>query len=56
MVYEVVSKATGEKFAVKCVEKKLVQKGHNARLLRREVEVMKSVDHPNVLKLLDVFM
>jgi serine/threonine protein kinase len=34
-VYEVTSKATNERFAVKCIEKKIMEKGRNIKLLRR---------------------
>jgi serine/threonine protein kinase len=34
-VYEVTSKATNERCAVKCIEKRILEKGRNIKLLRR---------------------
>jgi len=54
IVVEGTSKKTGEKFAIKCIKKTMVE-GDNIKLLRREIHIMKKVDHPNVLKLFEVF-
>lgn len=54
-VYEVTSKATNERCAVKCIEKRILEKGRNIKLLRREIDNMLHVDHPNVLKLMEIF-
>lgn len=48
------SKETGERVAVKFIEKKFVDK-QDLVLLAREIDIMKKVDHPNVLKLFEVF-
>jgi hypothetical protein len=34
-VYEVTSKATNERCAVKCIEKRIMERGRNIKLLRR---------------------
>jgi calcium/calmodulin-dependent protein kinase I len=47
-------KKTGEKLAVKIIEKKLVDE-EDLIILSREIEIMKRLDHPNVLKLKEVF-
>jgi len=49
-----VSKKTGEEIAIKFIEKKFVDK-QDLMLLAREIDIMKKVDHPNVLKLKEVF-
>jgi len=43
-------KNTGEKVALKFIEKKFVKKKHIEQL-RREIDIMKKVSHPNVLAL-----
>lgn len=55
MVYAATAKRTGEKFAVKCINKSIVNRGQNIKHLRREIGIMKNLDHPNVLKMVDVF-
>jgi len=47
-------KKTGQHVAVKIIEKKFVEK-QDLMLLAREIEIMKRVSHPNVLKLFEVF-
>jgi len=54
IVKEAVQKSTGKKFAIKCVKKTLVE-GDDIKLLRREIHIMKNVDHPNILKLFEVY-
>eukprot|EP01094_Clydonella_sp_ATCC50884_P025484 TRINITY_DN670_c1_g1_i1.p1 TRINITY_DN670_c1_g1~~TRINITY_DN670_c1_g1_i1.p1 ORF type:complete len:390 (+),score=108.39 TRINITY_DN670_c1_g1_i1:121-1170(+) len=54
VVVEATEKATGEKFAVKCIKKTMVE-GEDIKLLRREIKIMKRVNHPNILKLFEVF-
>jgi len=49
-----VNKKTGEEIAIKFIEKKFVDK-QDLMLLAREIDIMKRVDHPNVLKLKEVF-
>jgi len=47
-------KSTGKTFAVKKIKKSLVE-GDDIKLLRREIHIMKKVDHPNILKLFEVY-
>jgi len=47
-------KKTGTSFAVKFIEKKYVDK-QDLVLLGREIDIMKKVNHPNVLKLQEVY-
>jgi len=54
IVVEGTNKKTGEKMAIKCIKKTMVE-GDDIKLLRREVQIMKKVDHHNVLKLFEVF-
>jgi len=49
-----VNKKSGEEVAIKFIEKKFVDK-QDLMLLAREIDIMKKVDHPNVLKLKEVF-
>jgi len=53
VVCEATRKEDGEKFAVKIVEKTLIQE--DIKLLKREIEIMKKVDHVNILKLMEIF-
>jgi len=52
-VREATSKADGEKFAVKIIEKSLIKE--DIKLLKREIEIMKQVEHKNILKLEEIF-
>lgn len=46
-------KASGKKYAIKCIEKKnLDQK--ELQLLFREIDIMKKLQHPNVIQLMEV--
>jgi len=47
-------KKTGQQVAIKTIEKNFVEK-QDLQLLAREIEIMKKVNHPNVLKLYEVF-
>jgi len=51
IVYEASEKATGEKFAIKCINKKYIKK----KLLEREIEIMTSIRHENILYCKAVF-
>lgn len=44
---EAVRKSSGQKFAIKFIDKKFVDKD-DLVLLSREIDIMKQVDHPNV--------
>jgi len=54
VVYHAEKKKNGEEFAVKKIEKKKVE-GDDIKLLRREIQIMKKLDHPNILKLFEVY-
>jgi len=54
VVKKATHKKTGEDVAIKFIEKKFVDK-QDLMLLAREIDIMKKVDHPNVLKLKEVF-
>jgi len=47
-------KKTGDKVAIKFIEKKFVDK-QDLVLLAREIDIMKKVHHPNILRLIEVF-
>jgi calcium/calmodulin-dependent protein kinase I len=52
-VHEATRTADGSKFAVKIVEKTMIQE--DIKLLKREIEIMKQVDHLNILKLIEIY-
>jgi len=54
IVYQATKKKDGKEFAVKCIKKEMVE-GEDIKLLRREVQIMKKLDHPNILKLFEVY-
>lgn len=47
-------RATGERFAVKVLSKKKMSEEDKVAMLT-EIEILKQVDHPNIVKLVDVF-
>ena len=47
IVKEAVRKSSGQKFAIKFIDKKFVDKD-DLVLLSREIDIMKQVDHPHV--------
>jgi len=49
-----VEKSTGKKFAVKIIEKKNVE-GQYSKNLQNETEILKRVNHPNIIKLVEMF-
>jgi calcium/calmodulin-dependent protein kinase I len=53
VVVEGTSKKDGEKYAVKIIEKSLIQ--DDIKLLRREIEIMKKVAHASILKLHEIY-
>jgi len=53
VVVEATSRANGEKYAVKIVEKSLIQE--DIKLLKREIDIMKQVEHENILKLIEIY-
>jgi serine/threonine protein kinase len=54
IVYQAERKKDGKEFAVKCIKKDMVE-GEDIKLLRREVQIMKKLKHPNILKLYEVY-
>lgn len=54
IVVEGVAKKDGKKFAIKCIKKSMVE-GDDIKLLKREIKIMKKLDHSHILKLYDVF-
>jgi len=53
VVYKAKEKATGKHFAIKRIQKD--EEGVDIELLKREIYIMKKVDHPNILKLYEVY-
>ena len=54
VVYEATNKETGTVVAVKVIDKKK-QDDEQLVLLQREISIMKKLDHPNIVKLYDVY-
>mmetsp|Transcript_53645 Transcript_53645/g.73543 ORF Transcript_53645/g.73543 Transcript_53645/m.73543 type:complete len:82 (+) Transcript_53645:91-336(+) len=48
------SKATGEKVAIKIIQKRTMTE-EDRIALQTEIEILKQVDHPNIVKLIDVY-
>jgi len=48
-----VRKASGKKYAIKCISKKLIDK-KELQLLEREIDIMKKLQHPNIIQLMEV--
>mgnify|MGYP006114861495 FL=1 len=48
------NRATGERFAVKVLSKKKMSE-EDKLAMQTEIDILKQVDHPNVVKLIDVF-
>jgi len=53
VVVEATSKTDGEKYAVKIIDKQLIKE--DIKLLKREIDIMKKVDHKNILKLHEIY-
>eukprot|EP01097_Dermamoeba_algensis_P006627 TRINITY_DN412_c0_g1_i8.p1 TRINITY_DN412_c0_g1~~TRINITY_DN412_c0_g1_i8.p1 ORF type:complete len:376 (-),score=98.78 TRINITY_DN412_c0_g1_i8:277-1404(-) len=54
VVVEATRKDSGKKYAVRCIKKSMVE-GDDIILLKREISIMKKIDHPNILKLFEVY-
>jgi len=54
IVYRALRKKDKADFAIKCIPKKNVE-GDDIKLLRREIQIMKRLNHPNILKLYEVY-
>ena len=48
------NRETGERFAVKVLSKRKMSEEDKAAM-QTEIEILKQVDHPNIVKLIDVF-
>jgi len=53
IVVEATSKTDGEKYAVKIIDKSMIKE--DIKLLKREIDIMKKVDHKNILKLHEIY-
>lgn len=53
VVKEGIRKANNKKYAIKCISKKLIDKKELA-LLEREIDIMKKLQHPNIIQLMEV--
>eukprot|EP01128_Nolandella_sp_AFSM9_P012850 TRINITY_DN9689_c0_g1_i1.p1 TRINITY_DN9689_c0_g1~~TRINITY_DN9689_c0_g1_i1.p1 ORF type:complete len:382 (+),score=129.78 TRINITY_DN9689_c0_g1_i1:58-1146(+) len=53
VVVEATRKEDGEKYAIKIVEKNVIKE--DIKLLKREIDIMKKVDHENILKLFEIY-
>jgi len=53
IVYQCTSNANGEDYAVKVIDKEALK--DDIKLLQREVSIMKKVNHPNILKLHEIY-
>lgn len=47
-------RATGERFAVKVLSKRKMSQ-EDIAALSKEIEILKSIDHPNIVKLVDIY-
>eukprot|EP01098_Paradermamoeba_levis_P015881 TRINITY_DN830_c0_g1_i1.p1 TRINITY_DN830_c0_g1~~TRINITY_DN830_c0_g1_i1.p1 ORF type:complete len:379 (-),score=139.95 TRINITY_DN830_c0_g1_i1:174-1256(-) len=54
VVVEATKKSDNKRYAVKCIKKSMVE-GDDIILLKREISIMKKIDHPNILKLYEVY-
>lgn len=55
-VHQGVKKTTGESFAVKSIEKKkILETPRNLIALGKEIDILRRIHHPNVIKLYEVF-
>jgi len=54
VVYKAKRAGTNQEYAVKCINKKKVE-GDDIRLLKREIRIMKKLNHAHVLKLYEVY-
>jgi len=52
IVLEAVSKEDGEKYAIKVIEKAMID---DFEQLKREIKIMKKIEHKNVLKLYEIY-
>lgn len=55
LVRLVTHRTTGHKFAVKCLELNKINSVQGLRQLREEIEIMCELDHPNIVRLEEVY-
>ena len=55
IVREVTHKASGHKYAVKCLDLDLIQSAEQLEQLRQEIYIMCQLDHPNIIRLEEVY-
>ena len=55
VVREVTHKASGHKYAVKCLDLSLIQSAKQLEQLRQEIYIMCQLDHPNIIRLEEVY-
>jgi calcium-dependent protein kinase len=53
-IYKCQSRKNATNWAVKIMEKRVLKKGHTQRYIQ-EINVMKDLDHPNVIKVHEFF-
>lgn len=53
VVKQGIRKASGKKYAIKCITKKLLDK-KELSLLEREIDIMKKLQHPHIIQLMEV--
>jgi calcium-dependent protein kinase len=56
-VFKMINKVTGEARAVKCINKRsdILGREELEKVVESEIEILKKIDHPNILKLLEFF-
>jgi len=60
VVYQGKNKSSGESVAIKCIDLCMIESEATAGVdpllpLKREIKIMKKIDHPNIIKLFEVF-
>jgi len=55
-IYEIENRFTKEHFAVKVfIRKELVEKEHGVEALINEINILKEMKHPNLIKVIEIF-
>jgi len=55
VVRRAINKSSGQPFAIKFIDKKMIGNKEELELIQREIDIMKQVRHPNVLCLIERF-
>jgi len=55
VVRKAINKSTGQAVAIKFIDKKMIGNKEELELIQREIDIMKKVQHPNVLCLIERF-